>query len=102
MPLEALRIHGPYKGMSGYEHHVREFVLELHRQGVAIQLIDLPGWNPIKLPVNQQNPWFDTLNRPVDAKVALHFMMPHHVEPVPGMVNVNSTMFEATRIPQLW
>jgi glycosyltransferase involved in cell wall biosynthesis len=77
-------------------------VRELVRQGVAVQLIDFPLWGPAKLPVSMQDPWFDTLDRPVDARVALHFCMPHQVSTIPDHVNVNYTMFEASRISPLW
>ena len=42
--ITALRVRGPFRGPSGYDHYVREFVRELVRQGVAIQLVDLPDW----------------------------------------------------------
>jgi glycosyltransferase involved in cell wall biosynthesis len=102
MPLRALNVRGPFKGPSGYDHHVREFVRELHRQGVAVQLIDFPEWGPAKLPAHLQDPWFDSLGAPTGAQVALHFCMPHQVVPDPGRINVNYTMFEATRIPPAW
>ena len=47
--LKALQVRGPFKGPSGYEHHVREFVRELVNQGVEVQLTDLPMWGPAKL-----------------------------------------------------
>src|SRR5688572_24597144 len=102
MTVKALRVHGPYKGPSGYEHHVREFVRELHAQGVAVELIDLPHWGPVKLPAELRDPWFETLDRPNDARVALHFCMPHQVVADSRLATVNYTMFEATRIPSRW
>src|SRR5579884_4196887 len=102
MTLSSLLVRGPYHGPSGYDHHTREFVRELVRQGVAVQLVDLPDWGPDRLPPTARDPWFDTLQRPVPARVALHFTMPHQVLPHPEMANVNYTMFEATRIPPIW
>ena len=102
MTLTALKVRGPFKGPSGYDHHVREFVRELHKQGVAVQLVDFPEWGPAKLPAQLQDPWFDTLDRPTGARVVVHFCMPHQVVPDAGEVNVNYTMFEATRIPPAW
>lgn len=102
MALTALRVRGPYRGASGYEHHVRELVRALHRQGTAIELEDLPDWGPVDLPSQQRDPWFDTLQRPTEARVALHFAMPAQVRPYPGMRNVNFTMFEATPAPPHW
>lgn len=102
MPLTALKIRGPYKGPTGYDHHTREFVRELHNQEVAVELIDFPEWGPARLPAQMQDPWFDSLNRPTSARVALHFCMPHQLVPFRGVANVNYTMFEATRIHPMW
>lgn len=102
MSLTALTVRGPYKGPTGYDHHTREFVRELHNQGVSIELIDFPEWGPARLPVHMQDPWFDSLNRRTSARVALHFCMPHQLVPFRGLANVNYTMFEATRIHPMW
>lgn len=40
--MKALTVRGKYKGTSGHEHHVREFVRELNNQGVSVRLIDIP------------------------------------------------------------
>ena len=100
--LEALRVVGPFHGPSGYDHHVREFVRELVRQGVVVQLIDMPMWSPSRLPEPLQDPWFDTLSAPVDAAITLHFTMPEQVIPADDTLNVNYTMFEASRVPAHW
>lgn len=102
MALTSLKVRGPFKGPTGYDHHVREFVRELHRQGVAVQLVDIPEWGPTKLPAQMRDPWFETLDKPVRASIVLHFCMPHQVEPEPKRVNANYTMFEASRIPSSW
>ncbi len=100
--LTSLRVHGPFHGPSGYDHHVREFTRELVRQGVAVQLIDLPSWSSVKLPPPMRDSWFDELQRPLDAEMTLHFCMPHQVENDRQTLNVNYTMFEATRVPDAW
>ena len=46
MALTALHVRGPFRGPSGYDDHVREFVCELDRQGVQLQLAHLPFWVP--------------------------------------------------------
>lgn len=102
MALRSLLVRGPFRGASGYDHHVREFVRELARQGVAVQLVDLPEWGPATLPPEQREAWFEALGRPVGAAVALHFCMPHQVTPFAGLANVNFTMFEATRVHPSW
>jgi glycosyltransferase involved in cell wall biosynthesis len=77
-------------------------VRELVRQGVAVELTDLPQWGPTKLPDAMRDPWFETLDKPVDAQIVLHFCMPHQITCVPDRINVNYTMFEADRICRLW
>jgi len=100
--MRALTVRGPYKGQSGHDHHVREFVRHLAARGIAIQLVDMPEWSPVKLREEQRDPWFDTLGAPVDASAVLHFCMPHQVRVAPDRLNVDYTMFEATRIPRDW
>jgi glycosyltransferase involved in cell wall biosynthesis len=95
-------VRGPFRGPSGYDHHVREFVRELHAQGVAIQLVDLPEWSPVSLAAEQRDPWFETLERPVPSRVVLQFCMPHQALRHRGRIDVNYTMFEATRVPAQW
>ncbi len=98
----ALTVRGPYKGASGHDHHVREFVRHLARRGIRQQLIDVPEWGSRELPPRSRDPWFDTLGAPVESKAVLHFCMPHQVRPARGRLNVNYTMFEANRIPGSW
>lgn len=100
--MKALQVRGTYRGRSGHDHHVREFVRELHRMGISIRLIDIPDWSPLKLTEDKLDPWFDSLRTPVESKVALHFCMPHQVKIAKRSLNVNFTMFEATRIPKKW
>jgi glycosyltransferase involved in cell wall biosynthesis len=98
----ALVIHGPYRGASGHDHHVREFVRHLSQRHIRIQLIDVPEWGPTRLPEQARDPWFDTLGAPVSATAAIHFCMPPQVRATDGLLNVNYTMFEASRIPSRW
>jgi glycosyltransferase involved in cell wall biosynthesis len=102
MTLSRLKIRGPFRGPTGYEHHVREFVRELHRQGVELELRDIPEWGPVKLPRHLQDPFFNTLENPVDARVVVQFCMPHQIQHHARLVDINYTMFEATRIPAHW
>lgn len=98
---KSLEVIGPFKGSSGYDRHTREFVRQFVRQGVRVRLTHLSGWS-IDLPESLRETWFDTLDAPVGADTALHFTMPNHARPLPGLRNVNYTMFEADRIPRLW
>jgi glycosyltransferase involved in cell wall biosynthesis len=102
MALTALKVRGPFRGATGYDHHVREFVRALHAQGVAIQLVDMPEWSPSRLPPAMQDSWFAALRAAVKAPLVLHFCMPHQVKREADKVNVNYTMFEATRVPSPW
>ena len=98
----SLAVRGPFRGVSGHDHHTREFVRHLARQGVRLQLTDIPHWHPVKLPPDAGDPWFDQLAKPVDAAAVLHFCMPHQVRLSPGQLTVNYTMFEAARVPSDW
>jgi glycosyltransferase involved in cell wall biosynthesis len=98
----ALTVRGPYRGMSGHDHHVREFVRHLVRAGIRLQLIDVPEWGPVKLPDALRESWFDTLTAPVESPLMLHFCMPHQVTATSGHRHVNYTMFEASRVPRAW
>ncbi len=100
--MRALTVIGPYRGLTGHDHHVREFVRALVRAGISVHLRDLPLWSPRKLPPALIEPWFDTLFEPVPSRVALHFCMPHQVYPVARQRNVNFTMFEGTPAPAPW
>jgi len=101
-PVTCLKVRGPFKGPGGYDHHVREFVRQLHRQGVTVELRDIPEWSPAKLPAFMRDPWFDSLDKPSNARVVLHFCMPHQIVAETSRVNINYTMFEATRICPAW
>ena len=100
--MKALTVRGSFRGYSGHDHHVREFVRQLHCLGVHVQLLDFADWAPGSLAGSMRDPWFETLDEPVEASVCLHFCMPHQVEPVADMLNANFTMFEASRIPRHW
>lgn len=99
--MRRLKVVGFSRGTSGYDRHTREMVRAFVRQGAEIELKSLPGWSP-DLPPHRRETWFDRLAGPVAADTALHFVVPNHLEPEPGMRNVNYTMFEATRIPPFW
>ncbi len=100
--VTALKLRGPFTGPSGYDHHVREFARAIANQGVAIELENMPEWGPVQLPHNLRDPWFESLSQPVDARTTVHFSFPEQVVRVGRQINVNYTMFEATRIPARW
>lgn len=99
---KTLAVVGPFHGPTGYDRHVRHFVRRLAARDVSIQLIDLPEWSAVRLDRSQQDPWFDTLDQPVNPDTVLHFSMPHQVVAYGGKRNTNFTMFEATRIHPHW
>jgi len=100
--VRALTVCGPFRGPTGYDHHVREFVREFVRQRISVQLVDLPLWSARKLPFSLRDPWFETMREPVGANTVLHFCMPHQVQPHPHRRNINFTMFEAIPAPAPW
>jgi glycosyltransferase involved in cell wall biosynthesis len=77
---------------TGYGRHVTEIIRALDKLGIRVKLIDPPkGGRP-----------FDTSDLPVDSNVILHVRMPQTTRIVDGMLSVNCTTFEATRIPECW
>ena len=102
MVMTALSVLGPFRSQTGYGHHTRQFVSALHRLGIAIELIDFPQWSSAVVPPEQRNPRYETLQTPVSSEIVLHFCMPHQLTPDTRKLNVNFTMFEATRVPQDW
>ena len=100
--IQALRIRGPFRGSSGYDHHTRQFARAIDRLGVEVELIDVPEWGSPRLPALVLDPWFDRAREPVDAGITLHFTMPHQVVTDGTPAHVNYTMFEATRVPRTW
>jgi glycosyltransferase involved in cell wall biosynthesis len=98
----SLIIHGHYRRPTGYGCHVREIVRALDKLGIRVQLVDLPTGGFGALPKEKRDSWFDTLDRPVSSDAILHICLPHQARIVEGMLNVNWTTFETTRIPETW
>ena len=101
--MKSLVVRGPFRGPTGYDQTVRGFVRELHRQGIAIEMRDLPDWCASRLAPETQDPLFASLERQrVDAQTVLQFCLPRQVLRYPGKLTVNYTVFEATRVPPVW
>jgi glycosyltransferase involved in cell wall biosynthesis len=82
---------------------VRGFARELHRQGVAIEMRDIPKWSASKLPPETEDSLLASLERPrEDAQTILQFCSPVQMLRYPDKLNVNFTVFEATRVPDAW
>ena len=101
MSVHALTLRGPFRGPTGYDHHVRETAKALHELGVAVELVPVSGWSDNVLST-VDGAWLETLVRPVDSRTAVHIMIPDHANPIAGKLNANFTMFEADRIPAYW
>ncbi len=102
MTIRALRVRGSFRGPTGYDRNVRSFTRELVNAGVDVQLVDMPEWSARRLAPGQLDPWFESLDRPVDASLSLQFCMPHQVRRLGHLPTVNFTMFEADRIPAIF
>jgi glycosyltransferase involved in cell wall biosynthesis len=98
----SLIISGHYRRPTGYGCHIRELVRALDKLGIRVQLADLATGSLGALPEDKRDPWFDTLKRPVSSGVILHICLPHQAKIVEGILNVNATTFETTRIPETW
>jgi glycosyltransferase involved in cell wall biosynthesis len=97
-----LTLYGSFRGLTGHDHHVREFARELDRRQVDVRLLDLPSWSPARLPAHLREPWFDERQGPSGENPVLQFCMPHQVIRWENKPTINYTMFEATRVPAAW
>ncbi len=100
--VKSLIIAGHYRRPTGYGCHVRETARGLDKLGIRVQLVDLPTGSRGALPEEKLDPWFDTLDRSVGAGAVLHICLPHQARIMEGLLNINFTTFEATRIPETW
>ncbi|HEY7033076.1 MAG TPA: hypothetical protein VH482_17145 [Thermomicrobiales bacterium] len=100
--IQAVDAEGAFRGPNGYDRHLRGFVRGLHRRGIAVRVYDTG--DRARPPVLQswQDPFFESLNRPVGARVLLQSRMPHHTPPRTDQAVANLTTFEATRVPPTW
>ena len=89
----SLIIAGSFQHYCGYGRHVREVGRGLSNLGITVAVP--PG-------ANNRAPWSETSDLPVSSSVILHICGPSSVRAVEGMLNVNYTTFETTRIPQSW
>ncbi len=107
MRPQRLRIVGPFRGATGYDHHTREFARALSSLGCDVHLVDVPEWSPSRLPDDRRDPWFEDRAAPASAPrpsadATIHFLMPPQFRPEPATVNLLYTMFEAPRVPAHW
>lgn len=100
--IEAVTVIGPFRGVTGYDHHVRAFVRGLVATGIAVQLRQHAAWGDHPGSEGVLDPFFAELARPVPARLSLQFCMPHQIGTEPDLPILLHTMFEATRIPQSW
>ncbi|SMH41071.1 tetratricopeptide repeat protein [Azospirillum agricola] len=89
---EGILIRGPYQGISGYAHMTNRLVGAMAADGVRVHTLGLLG----------NEPWAEPLDRVVRARSIVSCQTPPTVEIVPGLMTVNLTMFEGTRIPVPW
>lgn len=97
----ALKVKGPVRGGTGYDHHTRSFLRGFIALGTAVELEECPLRSP-PLPADQQDPLFACLSAPVESRVQVQFELPNRVVLTPGLATAVYTMFEASRIPPHW
>lgn len=105
MTIRAVDVEGAFRGAFGYDRHLRAFVRELHQRGIAVRLFDHNSGNIGTAPVPRsswQDPFFESLTRPVRARVLMQSRMPHLTQVSSTQAVVNLTTFEATGIPANW
>ena len=101
-PPKTLRITGPCTGPTGYDNMVRSIARALVENGVQIELHDFPSWSPAKFPASMHPVFFEHCQRRIKTRFHLHFCMPQQVKPSRRCLNINYTMFEATRLSSGW
>ena len=85
----SLIVYDCFKSYSGYGRHVREISRALEKLGISVNLVG-------------RDARFDTLDLPASSSIMLHVCGPSQVKIAEGLLNVNYTTFEATRIPETW
>ena len=100
--IAAVDVEGAFRGPIGYHRHLRGFVREFHRRGIAVRLWDIGDRFGEVRRESWQDPFFESLTRPVGARVLLQSRMPHLTARRSDRAVVNLTTFEATRIPDRW
>jgi len=100
--VSAVTLYGPFHGLTGHDHHVREFARELDRREVKVRLLQVPRWSRAKLPEHLRESWFEERNGNQIEGPVVQFCMPHQVIQWPNCRTINYTMFEATRAPAEW
>lgn len=89
---EGLLVRGPYQGISGYAHMTNRLVDAMSAAGLRVHRLGLLGTEP----------WASPLETMVRGRSIVSCQTPSTVEKVPGLMTVNLSMFEGTRIPQAW
>lgn len=87
-----LVVRGPYQGISGYAHMTNRLVDAMAAGGTRIHKLGLLG----------NEPWVSPIDAPVRGRSILSCLTPPTVERVPGLMTINLSMFEGTRIPASW
>ncbi len=102
MTIKAIDVEGSFRGAFGYDRQLRGFVGEFRRRGIAVHLFNQSDWQESPKTSSWQDPFFESMRRPVGARVLLQSRMPHHTLASQTQATVNLTTFEATGIPHDW
>ncbi len=101
---EGMLVRAPFSVLSGYGDFAQHFVRGLMECGATLRLIGLredESWRPrFEDPVLQAAS--KRLGDPVRPRLALSFLTPALVEPIPRVPTVNYSMFEGPCIPKAW
>jgi len=100
--IRSLKVRGSFHDSTGYDHHTRSVVRELVRRGIRVELTDPGGRAQGPNSPSDLDPGLGALSDATDARTVLHIFMPQDAHPVPGLLNVEHTMFEATPAHRSW
>ncbi len=60
------------------------------------------SWGSADLPEGRHSEWYEALDSGCRSSAVLHFCMPHQARTRLGLLNVNYTMFESSRVCERW
>ena len=97
-----LTIYGPFRGVTGYDYLVRNFIQEMVNLGHNIQTIEFDRWSNTRGPTEIDALLEQTCNNNISPDLHLNFCLLDQTRINPNTANLVYTMFESNRICPSW
>src|SRR3989304_1349692 len=92
--------YGPVGGATGYDEVTREFVKQFVMSGIRLKLMEFANWSNSKIKISD---FYQRLkNAVIKPEIILNICLPEQIELNEHLINVNYTMLEVDRVPELW